>query len=179
MSNTTTMTIINMLICNEWRMKCEKIIIATLEMLYFRGVGYWKTKIVIFLEPINVLGHCLRVFICFVPFLLHPISLCFVIVAINTKHVSNLVIITRCGKRSHQMCTWSLCTRNVESSNNAPLVVATPNYVKLINMDLLVPHAFLNKRYISMIRFRFFFLLSNNRIETFTFKKVIICKSVK
>jgi hypothetical protein len=110
---------------------------------------------------------------------LHPISLCFVIVAINTKHVSNLVIITRCGKRSHQMCTWSLCTRNVESSNNAPLVVATPNYVKLINMDLLVPHAFLNKRYISMIRFRFFFLLSNNRIETFTFKKVIICKSVK
>ncbi len=60
MSNTTTMTIINMLICNEWRMKCEKIIIATLEMLYFKGVGYWKTKIVIFLEPINVLVQCLR-----------------------------------------------------------------------------------------------------------------------
>ncbi len=140
----------------EW--ECEKIIIAPIEILYFGGVGYWKTKIVICLEHVNALGQCLHVFICSIPFLMHSISLCFVIVAINTKHVSKLVIITRCGKRIHQMCTWSLCTRNVESSNNSLLVVATPNYVKLVNMDLLVPNAFLNKRYIYKIRCRLFFL---------------------
>jgi hypothetical protein len=110
---------------------------------------------------------------------MHPISLCFVIVAINTKHVSKLVIITRCDKRIHQMCIWSLCTRNVESSNEQPLVVATPNYVKLINMDLLVPNAFFNKRYISKIRCRLFFLLSNDRTGKFTLNKLIICTTIE
>ncbi len=131
------------------------------------------------MEPINVLGQCLHVFIYFVPFLMHPILLCFVIVAINTKHVSKLVIITRCGKRIHQMCTWNLCTRNVESSNGAPLVVAIPNYVKLVNMDLLVPNAFLNNRHIYKIRCILFFLLSNDRTGTFILNKLIVCKSVE
>jgi hypothetical protein len=110
---------------------------------------------------------------------MHPILLCFVIGAINTKHVLKLVIITMCGKRIHQMCIWSVCTRNVESSNKAPSVVATPNYVELINMDLLVPNALFNKRHISKIRCRLFFLLSNERIGTFTLNKLIICKSVE
>jgi hypothetical protein len=88
-------------------------------------------------------------------------------------------IITRCGNRIHQMCTWSLCTRNAESWNETPLVVVTPNYVILINMDLLVPNAVLNKRYISKIRCRLFFLLSNDKIGTFILSKLIIWKSVK
>jgi hypothetical protein len=77
------------------------------------------------------------------------------------------------------MCIWSLCTRNVEFSNKALLVVATLNYVKLVNMDLLVPNAFFNKRYISKIRCRFFFFLSNDRVGTFTLNKLIISKSVE
>jgi hypothetical protein len=105
--------------------------------------------------------QCLHIFICFIPFLMHPILLCFVIVAINTKHVSKVVIITRCGKKDSSNVDMKFMNKKyVESSNKAPLVVATPNYVKLVNMDLLVPNAFFNKRYISKIRCRLFFLFS-------------------
>jgi hypothetical protein len=67
--------------------ECEKIIIAPIEMLYFGGVGYWKTKIVIFFGTYKcswAMFTCLYLFC-------------------SLSNASNFAMFCNCGHK-HQTC---------------------------------------------------------------------------
>jgi hypothetical protein len=113
----------------------------------------------------------------------------------SLSNASNFAMFCNCGHK-HQTCfitcyyykVWEKDSSNVHMKfvhkkcwvfKRSSFGGCNSKLCEISQHGLLVPNAFFNKRYISKIRCRLFFLLSNDRIGTFTLNKLIISKSVE